>query len=276
MKLNFNAAKDEAEKLGIKLLLNVSEEILSSTENLIKEKGDQLLIHILHFTYNGKLYEQYFGHSEKLGNVFATTVSEILPNNETGGVIKYIIEENSTNTNIYNPEQYILFDELSENILPKRKSAVLAEISAKIAGYDFVACELFKMLEEFQKGREDAFRYPNGRIAFYMNDRYQIFVESVGECQFEYNDNGGRYRYKYGIDDDDLIELKEIGIKRDADLSKLNFGASPWFEVIIYNTVNKEYISEGYETVIDYADDVFDLDYYLSIIREYEQEYDGR
>lgn len=274
MKLNFESAKIEAEKLGIKLLPNVSEEVLSSTESLIKEKGDQLLIHILHFAYKGKFYEQYFGHSEKLGNVFVTTISEILPNNATGGVIKYTIEENSTNANIYNPEPYILFDELSKNILPKRKSAVLAEISAKIAGYDFVAYELFEMIEKFQKGREDAFWYPNGQIAVYKNDRYEISVESVGECQFEYN--GGRYRYKYGIDDDDLIEIEEMGIKRDADLSKLDFGASPWFEVIIYDTKNKEYISEGYETVIDYAENVFDLDYYLSIIREYEQEYDGQ
>ena len=274
MKLNFESAKIEAEKLGIKLLPNVSEEVLSSTESLIKEKGDQILIRILHFTYNKKFYEQYFGHSEKLGNVFVTTISEILPNNATGGVIKYTIEENSTNANIYNPEPYILFDELSKNILPKRKSAVLAEISAKIAGYNFVAYELFEMIEKFQKGRDDAFRYPNGQIAFYTNDRYEISVESVGECQFEYN--GDNYRYKYGIDDDDLIEIEEMGIKRDADLSKLDFGASPWFEVIIYDTKNKEYISEGYETVIDYADDVFDLDYYLSIIREYEQEYDGQ
>lgn len=274
MKLNFNAAKDEAEKLGIKLLPNVSEEVLSSTENLIKEKGDQILIRILHFTYNRKFYEQYFGYSKKLGNVFITTISEILPNNATGGVIKYTIEENSTNANIYNPEPYILFDELSKNILPKRKSAVLAEISAKIAGYNFVAYELFEMIEKFQKGRDDAFRYPNGQIASYNNGRYKIFVESVGECQFEYN--GDMYRYKYGIDDDELIEIEEMGIKRDADLSKLDFGASPWFEVIIYDTKTKEYISEGYETVIDYADDVFDLDYYLSTIREYEQECDGR
>lgn len=274
MKLNFESAKIEAEKLGIKLLSDFSEEVLSSTENLIKEKGDQILIRILNFTYNRKFYEQYFGHSEKLGNVFVTTISEILPNNETGGVINYIVEENSTNTNIYNPEQYILFDELSANILPKRKSAVLAEITAKIAGYNFVAYELFEMIEKFQKGRDDVFWYPNGQIAFYTNDRYEISVESVGECQFEYN--GDRYRYKYGIDDDELIEIEEMGIKRDADLSKLDFSASPWFEVIIYDTKNKEYISEGYETVIDYADDVFDLDYYLSIIREYEQEYDGQ
>lgn len=274
MKLNFESAKTEAEKLGIKLLPNVSEEVLSSTESLIKEKGDKLLIRILHFAYKGKFYEQYFGHSEKLGNVFVTTISEILPNNATGGVIKYTIEENSTNANIYNPEPYILFDELSANILPKRKSAVLAEISAKIAGYNFVAYELFEMIEKFQKGRDDAFWYPNGQIAFYTNDRYEISVESVGECQFEYN--GDMYRYKYGIDDDELIEIEEMGIKRDADLSKLDFGANPWFEVIIYDTKNKEYISEGYETVIDYADDVFDLDYYLSIIREYEQECDGR
>lgn len=219
MKLNFNATKDEAEKLGIKLLPNVSEEVLSSTENLIKEKGDQILIRILHFTYNRKFYEQYFGYSKKLGNVFVTTISEILPNNATGGVIKYTIEENSTNTNIYNPEQYILFDELSANILPKRKSAVLAEISAKIAGYNFVAYELFEMIEKFQKGRDDAFRYPNGQIAFYTNDRYEIFVESVGECQFEYN--GDMYRYKYGIADDELIEIEEMGIKRDADSSLL-------------------------------------------------------
>lgn len=274
MKLNFESAKIEAEKLGIKLLSDFSEEVLSSTENLIKEKGDQILIRILHFTYNRKIYEQYFGHSENLGNVFVTTISEILPNNETGGVINYIVEENSTNTNIYNPEQYILFDELSKNILPKRKSAVLAEISAKIAGYNFVAYELFGMIEKFQKGREDAFRYPNGQIAVYKNDRYEIFVESVGECEFGYNDD--RYRYKYGIDDDELIEIEEMGIKRDADLSKLDFGASPWFEVIIYDTKKKEYISEGYETVIDYADDVFDLDYYLSIIHEYEQECDSQ
>lgn len=274
MKLNFESAKTEAEKLGIKLLPNVSEEVLSSTESLIKERGDQLLIHVLHFAYKGKFYEQYFGHSEKLGNVFVTTISEILPNNATGGVIKYTIEENSTNANIYNPEPYILFDELSKNILPKRKSAVLAEISAKIAGYNFVAYELFGMIEKFQKGREDAFWYPNGQIASYANDRYEIYVESVGECQFEYN--GDMYRYKYGIDDDELIEIEEMGIKRDADLSKLNFGANPWFEVIIYDTKKKEYISESYETVIDYADDVFDLDYYLSIIREYEQECDGQ
>lgn len=274
MKLNFESAKIEAEKLGIKLLSDFSEEVLSSTENLIKEKGDQILIRILHFTYNRKFYEQYFGHSEKLGNVFVTTISEILPNNETGGVINYIVEENSTNTNIYNPEQYILFDELSKNILSKRKSAVLAEITAKIAGYNFVAYELFEMIEKIQKGRDDAFWYPNGQIAFYTNDRYEISVESVGECQFEYN--GDRYRYKYGIDDDELIEIEEMGIKRDADLSKLDFSASPWFEVIIYDTKNKEYISEGYETVIDYADDVFDLDYYLSIIRDYEQEHDGQ
>ena len=274
MKLNFESAKIEAEKLGIKLLPNVSEEVLSSTENLIKEKGNQILIRILHFTYNKKFYEQYFGHSEKLGNVFVTTISEILPNNATGGVIKYTIEENSTNANIYNPEPYILFDELSANILPKRKSAVLAEITAKIAGYNFVAYELFEMIEKFQKGRDDAFRYPNGQIASYANDRYEISVESVGECEFGYN--GDRYRYKYGIDDDDLIEIEEMGIKRDADLSKLDFSASPWFEVIIYDTKTKEYISEGYETVIDYADDVFDLHYYLSIIREYEQECDNQ
>lgn len=274
MKLNFESAKIEAEKLGIKLLPNVSEEVLSSTENLIKEKGDRILIRILNFTYNRKFYEQYFGYSEKLGNVFVTTISEILPNNETGGVINYIVEENSTNVNIYNPEQYIIFNELSKETYPKRKSAVLAEISAKIAGYDFAAYELFGMIEKFQKGRDDAFRYPNGQIAFYTNGQYEIFVESVGECQFEYNGDG--YRYKYGIDDDELIEIEEMGIKRDADLAKLDFGASPWFEVIIYDTKNKEYISEGYETVIDYADDVFDLDYYLSIIREYEQEYDGQ
>lgn len=274
MKLNFESAKIEAEKLGIKLLPNVSEEVLSSTESLIKEKGDQLLIHILHFAYKGKFYEQYFGHSEKLGNVFVTTISEILPNNETGGVINYIVEENSTNVNIYNPEQYIIFNELSKETYPKRKSAVLAEISAKLADYDVVKGELFELIEEFQKGREDTFWYPNGRIIFYNNGRYQIFVEAVGECRFEYN--GDRYRYKYGIDDDELIELKELGIKRDADLSKLDFYANPWFEVIIYDTNKKEYISEGYETVIDYADDVFDLDYYLSIIRDYEQEHDGQ
>ena len=164
MKLNFESAKIEAEKLGIKLLSDFSEEVLSSTENLIKEKGDQILIRILNFTYNRKFYEQYFGHSEKLGNVFVTTISEILPNNETGGVINYIVEENSTSENIYNPEQYILFDELSKNILSKRKSAVLAEITAKIAGYNFVAYELFEMIAKFQKGRDDAFWYPNGRF----------------------------------------------------------------------------------------------------------------
>lgn len=273
MKLNFESAKIEAEKLGIKLYPTVSEETISSTENLISEKGNRILLRILHFNYNGKSYEQYFGHSEKLGNVFVTTISEILPNNETGGVINYIVEENSTSENIYNPEQYIVFNELSKETYPKRKSAILAEISAKLADYDFEKGYILDSIEEFQKGRDDAFWYPNGTIVKYRNDRYQIYVEVVGECTFSYYYQ--RYRYKHGLDEEDLLELEELGIERDADLSKLDFDSSPWFEVLIYDIQKKEYVSEGYETVIDYADDVFDLDYYLSIIDEYEQEHDG-